>query len=83
MFPPTINAAPTSEMTAPKPAMIAASSGSRASAATASSDRQRPAPIACIWIRKSGSTLCSPAADKPATSGSAIAVCAITIAVGV
>ena len=39
MLPPTISAAPTSEITAPKAAMPAASSGSRASIATAHSAR--------------------------------------------
>ena len=83
MFPPTISAAPTSEMTAPKPAIAAASSGRRASTATVHSERSRPAPSACICTRKSGSTCWSAAVENPATSGSEIAVCAITIAVGV
>ena len=83
MLPPTMSAAPTSEMTAPNPAIAAASSGSRASVATIHIERSRLAPSACICSRSSGSTCCSDADDSPATSGSAITVWAITIAVGV
>ena len=83
MFPPTMSAAPTSEMTAPKPAMPAASSGSRASIATAHSERTRPAPERLHLQPELRVDVLQRRGESPATSGSAIAVWAMTIAVGV
>ena len=83
MLPPTIIDAPISEITPPKPAMTAASTGNRASFSTHHTICGREAPRPRSWSRNAGGTFCTAASVMPVTIGAAITACASTIAVGV
>ncbi len=83
MLPPTIIAAPTSEITLPKPAMSAASSGSRASRHSHQTVCQRDAPRPSSCSRRRGSSCPSAATVRPRMTGVAMITSAITIADGV
>ena len=83
MLPPTIKDAPTSEMTAPNPAMSAARSASRASRTSTHRSWPREAPSACIWRRNRSGICWTAASVRPTTSGAAITNWASTMAEGV
>ena len=83
MFPPTMIEAPTSEITPPKPAITAASSGRRASRSSSRTICGRVAPSARICRRSFGGSCWIAARLMPVTIGVAITDCAMIIAVGV
>src|SRR3990172_6129465 len=83
MLPPTSITAPTSEMTAPKAATMAAPTPRRASRKTAQASCMDVAPSARACKRRSGSTLRTAVIVSPATSGKAMIVWAKTMALGV
>ena len=82
MLPPTIIDAPTSEITPPKPAMTAASSGNFASLHNSHNSCAFDAPIPSNCSASFGSRAWKLAIVKPATMGNAMTTWAITIAVG-
>ena len=67
----------------PKPATTAAMTPTRASSRIAHVVCQREAPSACTCKRRAGSTPCTAAMVKPATSGKAMITWATIIASGV
>ena len=83
MFPPTMMEAPTSEMTPPKPAMTAASSGSLASRMRIRTICRRVAPRARICRRSFLGSCCMAASEIPITMGVAMTAWARIMAVGV
>ena len=83
MLPPTMSEAPTSEMTAPKPAMTAASMGSRASLISVHTSWAREAPRARSCRRKRSGTCWMAASVRPVTMGAAMTSWARIMAVGV
>ena len=83
MLPPTIIDAPTSEITPPKPAITAASIGSRASRSSTQTICAREAPSPSICRRNARGTCCTAASVRPVTIGAAITDWASTIAAGV
>jgi hypothetical protein len=82
-LPPTIKDAPTSEITAPKPAMTAASMGKRASFKSVHTIWGREAPRARSCRRNLSGICWTAASVSPMTMGAAITSWAMIIAVGV
>ena len=75
--------APTSEITPPKPAITAASIGSRASLSNTHSICACEAPSPSICSRNASGTCCTAARESPVTIGAAITNWPATIADGV
>src|SRR5690606_2654647 len=82
-LPPTMIEAPTSDTTAPKPAITATSSGRRASRAISQTYCASFAPIARTCSRRAGGSAMTAAAVMATMIGVAMRACAITIAAGV
>src|SRR5450759_508150 len=83
MAPPTMVTAPTSAMTRPKPAIIAAMRPGRASRIFTRTACMRVAPRLRAARPSLGSTTCNDAWVKPVTIGAARITCTSTIAAGV